>query len=340
MKLWKKLTILLIFLVMFFSIAAQYAKYFPDIIVTDPDGIWLDARAYSSLSDAVAAIVAKADNRDLWIMSQETQSGDLTIPSYVSLKFLGDGEIYMSSGTLTVQTRSIEAQHKQIFNGGGSYDFADGTRLQNDWFPSIDYALARTSSDSVIIEVVAPQTISDDAIVGEDVTLLWKGPDRVLTLTAGKSLTVRGRIIAGDYKILDVTAGVGGVTTDGTSTFNEYSAWYGAPLTVAAGVTDTLWDLDLEDETAYYVQAKVLAQEVGGAGRAGYNIAAIVYRDGGGVATLQGGSYTTLAEVESDSGWACVFDVSGDLIRLRATGDTANVTNWTYEITRMAQDGS
>jgi len=39
--------------------ATTSAEFFSDIIVTSPDGIWTDERAYSSLEDAISAV---ADN--------------------------------------------------------------------------------------------------------------------------------------------------------------------------------------------------------------------------------------------------------------------------------------
>ena len=337
----KKLIAILIAISLVFIVAAQYAKYFPDIIVTSVDGLWTDTRGYTSLAAAVAAIVADGtDDKNLYIINQETQSGNLTIPSYVHLCFLQTGEIYMSSGTLTVESRKISAPDKQIFNGGGDYDFADGTILRNAWFPTIDYVLDRTSSDSVIIEIVAPQTIADDATVGAGVTLKWLGPDSVLTLTAGKTLTVDGILDAGKYKILDVTAGVGGVDLDGIGTSIEYSAWYGDPSVVLAGAAgDVIWTKTLDDETAYMIWGYCLGQEVGGAGRAMYGRSTLVYRDGGGGATEQG-TASHITPVESDNTWDCDFDVNGNDVRLLVDSDAANNTNWSYELHILAQDGS
>jgi len=337
----KKLITVLIVISLVFVVAAQYAKYFPDIIVTSVDGLWTDTRGYTSLATAVAAIIVDGtDDKNLYIVNQETQNGNLTIPSYIHLNFFQTGEIYMSAGTLTVESRGIIAPDKQIFDGGGAYNFADGTVLRNVWFPSIDYVLDRTLTDAVTIEIVAPQTIADDAVVGADIALRWEGPERVLTLTAGKTLTVNGGIEAGKYKILDVTAGVGGVEIDGIVTWTEFSAWYGDPYVIAGGAaTQTPWVKTLADETAYQIWAYCLGQEVGGAARAMYGRSVLVYRDGAGVATSQGAS-DILTAVESDATWDCDFGVNGNDVRLEIDGDGANVTNWSYEIHVLAQDGS
>lgn len=237
----RKLLYTVIILSLVFLVAQRGNKYLPDVIVTDPHGIWLDTRAYTSLSGAVAAIVALGgDDRDLWICRQETQAGNLTIPGYISLKFLREGEIYMSSGTLTVQTRSIEAQNKQIFDGGGGYDFADGTVLKNAWFPSIDYVLDRTVSDNVTIEVVTPQTMTGDRTLSADIVLKWSGPDSVITITPGKTLTLNGKIDAGPYKIFDVTAGVGGIGLQSRSTDVGYAEWFGADSGDSTADTDDM----------------------------------------------------------------------------------------------------
>jgi len=342
MKRWKKLTILLSIIVLLFTVAAQYAKYFPDIIVTSVDGIWTDTRGYTSLSAAVAAIVVDGtDDKNLYIVNQETQAGNLTIPSYVHLCFFQTGEIYMSAGTLTVESRKISAPDKQIFDGGGDYDFADGTVLRNAWFPSIDYALDRTVLDSVIIEIVTPQTLADDAELGAGVTLDWVGPDNVITVTAGKDLTVNGTILADKYKILDVTAGVGGVTIKSTTSHVEYSDWFGDPYVIIGGAaTQTPWTKVLTDEKAYLIWAFCLGQEVGGADRAMYGRSILAYRDGGGGATSQGRASLLFPVVESDATWDCDLGVNGNDVRLEIDGDGANDTNWTFEVRVLAQDGS
>ena len=337
----KKLIALLVVISLVFVVAAQYAKYFPDIIVTSVDGLWTDTRGYTDLAAAVAAIIVDGtDDKNIYIVNQETQTGNLTIPSYCHLNFLQTGEIYMSAGTLTVETRSINAPDKQIFNGGGAYDFADGTVLKNVWFPTIDYVLDRTAADAVTIEVVAPQTIADDATLGTNVALRWEGPERVLTLTAGKTFTVNGGIEAGKYKIIDVTAGVGGVEIDGIATWTEYSAWYGDPYVIAgSAATQTPWVKTLADETAYQIWGYCLGQEVGGGDRAMYARGTLVYRDGGGAATEQGAA-SLATPVESDATWNCEFGVNGNDVRLEIDGDGTNVTNWSYEIHVLAQDGS
>lgn len=338
----KRLIVAILIVAAIFLVAAQYAKYFPDIIVTSADGIWTDTRGYTSLSAAVAAIVAVADNRDLWIVTQETQAGNLTIPSYVNVHFICDGEIYMSSGTLTMQTKSIQAPDKQVFNGGGSYDFATGTVVKNVWFPSIDYVLDRTTSDEVIIEVVAAQTMTDDRTLGGSVTMKWAGPNNIITITPGKTLTVDGTVIAGKYQIFDVTPGVGGVENDGIVTWTEYSAWFGDPYVITGGAaTQTPWVKALDDETAYSVRLYCFGQEVGGAGRATYGVVGLAYRDGGGAATLQGGATGAIfTAIESDSGWDCDLGVNGNNLRVEIDGDSANDTNWSYELHILAQDGS
>ena len=104
------------------------AEFFSDIIVTSPDGIWTDSRAYNSLTDAVNAI-GSTKQRTI-VISSQLSVGNITIPSNITLKFERDGAI-INSGQLTLNTRNIIAENRQIFAGAGDIDFSSGTVLKS-----------------------------------------------------------------------------------------------------------------------------------------------------------------------------------------------------------------
>lgn len=99
-----------------------------------------------------------------------------------------------------------------------------------------------------------------------------------------------------------------------------------AVTTTDATVT-TLWSLGLSDETKYKIKAEVSAQQLDGSNRADYERAVTVYRDGGGVATIQG-SVADLYTSESNAALDCTFDTSTNQVRLRVTGIAATTFKW------------
>ena len=94
----------------------------------------------------------------------------------------------------------------------------------------------------------------------------------------------------------------------------------------------TAWSLEMVDETAVMITARVVAVQEDGAERAAYHIQGLFYATGGGAATQQGSTAAIMTAIESDAAWDCLFDVSGQEVRLRVIGDAANTVNWTIDI--------
>jgi hypothetical protein len=68
----QKIKIFLISLILILSLqTGASAEYFKDVIVTGTSGLWTDARAYSSLNDAVTAI-GSVNHQILLISSPQT----------------------------------------------------------------------------------------------------------------------------------------------------------------------------------------------------------------------------------------------------------------------------
>lgn len=104
--------------------------------------------------------------------------------------------------------------------------------------------------------------------------------------------------------------------------------------TTDATVT-TLSQFELDDNAAYLIEATVVARRTGGtAGTAGdsaaYVLNGLFYRVSAGAAT-QVGSTTVDVSIESVAAYDCVFDVTGNDVRVRVTG-VAN-TNITWSAT-------
>ena len=207
----KRLRILFlsIVIVLAFSFNVK-AEFFSDIIVSGPNGIWTDSRAYATLNDAITAV--GANQRTVVIVSPQTVT-NLTVPANVTLKFERDGQIN-NSGQLTINTKNIIAEDRQIFNGTGDIDFATGSVLRSYWFASFAHAALMTADDIVTLIVSKPSTINTSCAIGNNVNLKWESPSNILTVAAGKVLSNIKNIEAGHYQLF---AGAGDIDfLDGT----------------------------------------------------------------------------------------------------------------------------
>lgn len=173
------------------------AEFKSDLIITSPNGIWTDSRAYTTLNDAVAAV--GVNERTIKIVSPQTVT-DLTVPLTVTLEFERDGSI-ANSGQLTINTKNIIAPNRQIFTGVGNIDFATGSTLKTGWFSNIETAFALTSNDEVTLIVSKPQSITANFSPGNDVHLKWEDPGNILTVNAGVEVGNLKNIKAGNYQI-------------------------------------------------------------------------------------------------------------------------------------------
>jgi len=147
--------------------ATTSAEFFSDIIVTSPDGIWTDERAYSSLEDAISAVAY--------------------------------------SGQLTINTANISAPDQPIFNptGSGEADFARGTELRSAWFDNLNEMFDQTVDNYVTVIINSGWTagVTADATVGDNVTLKWEGPGQRIVVNSGFTLSNVKNISAGSHRI-------------------------------------------------------------------------------------------------------------------------------------------
>jgi len=192
-------------------------EYFRNIIVTSPEGIYIDSRAYTTLNDAIDAI--GANERTIKIASPQNVN-TLTIPSNANLEFERDGSI-INSGLLTINTKNIKASNRQIFAGTGSINFASGSVIKSAWFSNLESVFNLTSSSEISLIISKPQTITSDCSQGDDVHLVWEGPGNILTTNAGITVSNLKHISVGDYQIF---AGAGDFNFLNGTNLNSY--WF------------------------------------------------------------------------------------------------------------------
>jgi len=206
------------------SPATTSAEFFSDIIVTSPDGIWTDERAYSSLEDAISAV--GSNNRTIVVASEEVVT-DLTIPSNVALDFKRGGKITYS-GQLTINTTNISAPNQPIFNptGSGEADFARGTELRSAWFNNLNEMFDQTVDNyvTVIINSGWAANVTADATVGDNVTLKWEGAGQRIVVNSGFTLLIYSpeNIVADERQ--QIFGGSGTITWSQAGTISPF--WF------------------------------------------------------------------------------------------------------------------
>ena len=192
-----------IFACLLFATPAS-AEFFSDVILTGTQGIWMDSRSYTSLQTAVVA--AGGADREIVIVGEQAATA-LTVPANVRLRFLRDGSIN-NSGQLTISTRNITAEDRQIFTGTGDIDFVDGSVVRSSWFSNLVEALDVTLDDTLTMVVSETGRITSNAVVGNDVVLEWESSDNLIIIYGGRVLSNVRHLKAGSYQIF---AGAGDV---------------------------------------------------------------------------------------------------------------------------------
>jgi|GEM_PF-2656427 len=236
MKHFKKIIASVIFTALVVA-GVAFSEFFPDVIVTSPNGVWTDTRAYTTINAAVAAI--GANQRDIYIVRNEVTTA-LTIPATASLHFLATGAI-SNSGQLTINTKNIYAGSYRIFSGLGDIDFATGSILNLSWFHNLWNALTMTSDDTVTLIIDKSINATASCALGNTVSLKWEAPGNIITANAGVTVSNIGHIEAGSYQIL---AGAGNFRfRDGT---NLNSSWFAHLRTIITWVDTNVVNLTLQ----------------------------------------------------------------------------------------------
>lgn len=114
--------------------------------------------------------------------------------------------------------------------------------------------------------------------------------------------------------------------TDSSDDLDQTDNFVQKATTTDATVT-TLHTLTLSDNTAIYIEAKVIAMESDGSDRGIHHISGLFYRDGGNA--TQEGATVSLNTTESDAATDVAFVISTNDVLLRVTGIAAETWNWT-----------
>lgn len=116
---------------------------------------------------------------------------------------------------------------------------------------------------------------------------------------------------------------VGGALTTNDTVYEQTKV---ATLITVLGTAATAFSFTALTDTAYYVEADILARQTGSASECNvYKIARKVKNNGG---TLTAGTFTTLYADEEVAGWDATIDTSGTQIRVRVTGAAATNIRW------------
>ena len=94
----------------------------PEDIITK--GPWSDAAAYPSFASAVSALTTAGDAKTLLIAEEQSVAGDVTVPEYLTLAFVGGGILDIdATHTITIEG-PVQSPATQIFDGAGNVLFA------------------------------------------------------------------------------------------------------------------------------------------------------------------------------------------------------------------------
>ena len=234
----KKIKLFLLSIMMLLTLSANArAEFFSDIIVTSPNAIWTDSRAYSNLPAAITAVGAL--QRTVVISSQQSV-GNITIPANVTLKFERDGAI-IHSGQLTFDTKNIIAENRQIMAGAGDVDFASGTEVKSGWFADFETAANLTSDDTITLIVTKAQTLTSSQALGDHVILKWETPGNILTANAGVTISNINQVESGNYQLF---AGAGNFRFRDETNLN--SSWFAHLRTIITWVSTSRVTLTLQ----------------------------------------------------------------------------------------------
>ena len=88
----------------------------------------------------------------------------------------------------------------------------------------------------------------------------------------------------------------------------------------------------LPDESAFRIRTAVLGKKSDASQRAMYDVAALVYRDAAGSATIQGAVQDVHTAVESDANWDASIVVSGNVAAFQILGVAATTVDWRIQV--------
>ena len=152
----------------------------------------------------------------------------------------------------------------------------------------------------------------------------------VLTFTDGNDI-----LLSNDADFVTASGYIIGLKCDANGDWHElFRNPFASVVKVQTANADvtTLDSFTLEDENVYQLSARVIGNEDNG-DKAGYEIKATVYRDGGGATLL--GTVTSAHTQEDDVAWDCTFTVDTNDVRISVTGSLATTIDWSGTFTSI-----
>lgn len=193
-------------------------------------------------------------------------------------------------------------------------------------------ALSFTQSDGSFVQTANGLTLYGGDTSGDTLTLVNNSVDGFGKIT----LATNGAVF------IDYASGTGAYfRSAGTTTFGyENGIMYVGKSVINGGgynfsvksvstsdaTITTIDSLEVNDDSAVYVNATVVCVETDGSDRNMYHLEGLFYRDGAGA--LQQGTTTYLTTIQSEPLCDCVFDVNGNDVRVRITGVDDENWNW------------
>jgi len=101
-------------------------------------------------------------------------------------------------------------------------------------------------------------------------------------------------------------------------------------LSTTDATETTLFNKTLQDNSAYWIESKVVAMITDGSGRSVYKIGGFFFRDGSS-ATQQGSTVQLITAIEGSLNGTVTYDVSSNDVRLRVAGVAATNISWINE---------
>jgi hypothetical protein len=97
-------------------------------------------------------------------------------------------------------------------------------------------------------------------------------------------------------------------------------------------VSETNITFPIPDEAAAFIQIQTVGRQSDTSNRAIYHREALVYRDAGGSATIQGSVQDVATPVESNASWNATIGVSGNNATIPLTGVAATTIEWRHNV--------
>ena len=135
-----------------------------DIITKGP---WVDVRAYASFASAVSTLTAAGQPKTLLIVGVQAVAGNVTVPKYITLDFVGGGVLDVASTKTVTISGPVQSPATEIFRGAGNVVIdrynTDIREVLPEWFG----AQGDDSTDSTnAIQRAIDSLSSDGGVIG------------------------------------------------------------------------------------------------------------------------------------------------------------------------------